>query len=68
MCGRSTGRVLITLLGWLAVIGGAVRIIVPAGHRRRSAEISWRAGDCLDHRRVIWLAIGVVLCFFGYVW
>ena len=41
---------LITLLGWLGVIGGAVRIIVPQG----TQEIGRRyAGepDRLDHRR-----------------
>ena len=34
-------RVLITILGWLGVIGGAVRIVVPQGPRS-SAAASWR--------------------------
>ena len=58
-------RVLITLFGWLAAIGGAQRIIWP---QWTEAAIRW----FLDHPAsltvagIIWLLIGAVLCFFGY--
>ena len=58
-------RVLITLFGWLAAIGGAQRIIWP---QWTEAAIRW----FLDHPTsltvagIIWLLIGAVLCFFGY--
>jgi hypothetical protein len=58
-------RVLITIFGWLAAIGGAQRIIWP---QWTEAAIRW----FLDHPTsltvagLIWLVIGAVLCFFGY--
>ena len=58
-------RVLITLLGWLLTIGGAVRIVVP----QQSEAMGRRF---LEHPQAmpvfaaVWLAIGAVLCFFGY--
>ena len=58
-------RVLITLLGWLAAIGGAVRIVMPQGTQkfgRRFLKHPWSM--CIA--AAIWLAIGAVLCFFGY--
>ena len=58
---------LITLLGWLGVIGGAGRIIVPQGLQEIRQDIV-ESGIALTIACVIWLAIGVVLCFFGYVW
>jgi uncharacterized membrane protein len=58
---------LITALGWLAVIGGAVRIIVPQGSQEIGRDIV-SSSIALTIACVVWLAIGVVLCFFGYVW
>ena len=58
---------LITLLGWLGVIGGAGRIIVPQGMQEIREDIV-ASGIALTIACVVWLAIGVVLCFFGYVW
>jgi hypothetical protein len=58
-------RVLITILGWLTAIGGALRLLGPqfvqrAGHgflrQTRSTLIA----------AAIWVVIGLVLCFFGY--
>ncbi len=58
-------RVLITLLGWLLTIGGAVRIAVPqqseAMGRRLLAHPQAMTGFA-----VAWLAVGAILCFFGY--
>lgn len=59
-------RVLITLLGWLFIVGGAVRIVVPQ-------QIETMGRWFLKHPQgmliapIVLLAIGAVLCFFGYV-
>jgi uncharacterized membrane protein len=58
-------RVIITVLGWLAIIGGAVRIIVPqfvqhiGGAALHLAALPFIGG-------VIVLVLGGVLSFFGY--
>jgi hypothetical protein len=58
-------RVLITVLGWLLAIGGAVRIVIPQGTQKVGRRF-------LKHPQfpiiaaVVWLAIGAVLSFFGY--
>ncbi len=57
--------ILITLLGWLALIGGAVRIVCP----QPSNAVTKRL---INHRLTMPLAaafyvgVGVVLCFYGY--
>ncbi|MCC6780010.1 MAG: hypothetical protein IT537_25820 [Hyphomicrobiales bacterium] len=58
-------RVLVTLLGWLATIGGAFRIMVPQGTESIGRRV-------LEHPRgltiagVVWLVLGALLSFFGY--
>jgi hypothetical protein len=58
-------RVLITIFGWLAAIGGAQRIIWPQG---TEAAIRWFLvhPTSLVVAGIIWLVIGAVLCFYGY--
>ena len=58
-------RVLITLFGWLAAIGGAQRIIWPQG---TEAAIRWFLANptSLVVAGIVWLVIGAVLCFYGY--
>src|SRR5262245_5112479 len=58
--------VLITLLGWLALIGGAVRIAVPEQTRKMGDAI---LGHPMGLRIAggVWLAVGAILCFFGYL-
>jgi uncharacterized membrane protein len=58
-------RVLVTILGWLGVIGGAVRIVVPQGTQKFGRRILAHPHG-LTIAAVIWLALGAVLCFFGY--
>ena len=58
-------RVLITLLGWIAAIAGALRIVMPQGTESVGRRIL-RHPQGLTIAAVIWLAIGAVLCFFGY--
>ena len=62
---RADWPVLITILGWLALIGGAFRIIAPQGTERIGRRM-------LKHKHgltiagVVWLAVGAILCVFGY--
>jgi hypothetical protein len=58
-------RVLITLFGWLAAIGGAQRIIWP---QATEAAVRWFLTNptSLVVAGIIWLVIGAVLCFYGY--
>ena len=62
---RLDWRVLITIVGWLVTISGAVRLLAP----RFVAE---RGGIMLKHPQmpliagIIWAAIGFVLFFYGY--
>jgi hypothetical protein len=58
-------RVLITLLGWLAAIGGAVRIVMPQGTQRIGRKFLKHPQGVII-AAAIWLAVGAVLCFFGY--
>jgi hypothetical protein len=58
-------RVVITVLGWLALFGGALRIIAP----QRTAAFGRRMMDhpitpCIS--AAIYIALGALLCFFGY--
>ena len=63
---RADWPVLITILGWLAAIGGAVRIIAPQGTERVGRRmLKYKHG--LTIGGVFWLALGAILCFFGYV-
>lgn len=57
--------VIITILGWLGIIGGAIRILVP---RRASAA----GREALAHPQTliiagtVWLLIGLTLSYFGF--
>jgi len=57
--------VIITILGWVAVISGAIRVFAP--------ERATKIGKDFLNRKIftivaaaIWLAVGVVLCYFGF--
>ncbi|MEW6768844.1 MAG: hypothetical protein AB1342_12515 [Pseudomonadota bacterium] len=62
---RLDWRVLITIMGWLLTVGGAVRLLAP----RIVAE---RGNTMLKHPQmpliagIVWAAIGFVLFFYGY--
>ena len=63
---RADWPVIITLLGWLAAIGGAVRIVVPQGTERVGrAMLKSKFG--LTIAGAVWLAVGAILCLFGYL-
>ncbi|WP_069443288.1 hypothetical protein [Methyloceanibacter stevinii] len=58
-------RLIITLFGWMAVIGGAIRMLCFSAVKKIGHAM-------LDKPRaaiiggVVWLIIGAVLCYFGY--
>lgn len=62
---RLDWRVLITIIGWLLAIGGAVRLLAPR-------FVTDRGNAMLKHQQmpliagVVWAAIGFVLFFYGY--
>jgi hypothetical protein len=58
--------VIITLLGWLALVRGAIRVLFP--QRAEALAIKMLAGNNVLIGSVIFvLALGVILSFFGYV-
>jgi hypothetical protein len=59
-------RILITILGWLLVIGGAVRLAAP----QRAAAIGrtmFANPATMQISTWVTVLIGVLLCFFGYI-
>ena len=58
-------RVVITLLGWLAAIGGAARIVFP-GQVRRVGEAMLDSRATLLVGGAVWLVMGAILTFVGF--
>ena len=58
-------RVLITLIGWLLLIRGAVRILVPDVRRYAAKYIGDRRLYTLSS--AVLVILGLVLCYFGYI-
>jgi uncharacterized membrane protein len=58
-------RVLITVLGWLLAIGGAVRIVIPQGTQKVGRRFL-KHPHATTIAAAVWLVVGLVLCFFGY--
>ena len=59
-------RVLITLLGWLIAIGGALRLfgplfVVKAGHAMLNKPYFTSIAAA------VWVVLGLLFCFFGYL-
>jgi len=58
-------RILITILGWLAVIGGLFRLLAP--QRTVTVGRTMLANPSTLHISTgVYLLIGALLCFFGY--
>jgi hypothetical protein len=58
-------RIVVTLLGWIAVISGAVRIFAPD----RAIKLGKKAiarKEYTTAAAAVWLVIGAVLCYFGF--
>jgi len=62
---RADWPVIITILGWLATIGGAFRIVYPQGTERIGRRIL-KEKHGLTIGGIIWVALGAILCVFGY--
>jgi hypothetical protein len=58
--------VIITIVGWLTAFSGAMRIIAPEGAIRYGRRAYERPGGRL-FGAAVWIALGVILCFFGYI-
>jgi len=58
-------RVVITILGWLAVFGGATRIICPQATEKLGRWVLQRPAGLLVGA-IVWLALGALFIFFGY--
>ena len=58
-------RVLITILGWLTIISGTLRLAAPQQALNMGRRLYARP-NTLYVSAAIWLAVGAVLCFFGY--
>jgi hypothetical protein len=59
-------RLLITLIGWLGTIAGAIRVIAPQ-QAARMGRSTIRNPTTMKISTAVYLTIGAVLCFFGYV-
>ena len=59
-------RVLITLLGWLSIVSGALRLLAPK-HALDFGRKLYAKPNVLYISAAIWAGIGAILCFFGYV-
>ena len=58
-------RVLVTIVGWLALVTGAVRMIAPQWVATRGRKI-FANPMTPKIGAAIWLAVGAILCFYGY--
>ena len=58
-------RVVITIIGWLAIVTGAIRMILP---QQAAAKARGLIANPLVPKigAAVWLAIGALLCFYGY--
>src|SRR4029077_14394813 len=58
--------VIITIMGWLTAFSGSLRFVAPEGASRDGRRAYERPGGPL-FGALIWLALGAVLTFFGYI-
>ena len=61
----SDWRVIITILGWLLVIGGVIRIVLPATTAALAADLYSKPAALLIVSAVV-IVVGGFLTFFGY--
>lgn len=60
-------RVILTVFGWAATVGGASRIVLPQQVKRVGEAMLDRTSWVAHAGGVVWLIFGLVLCYFGYV-
>ncbi|MBN8919509.1 MAG: hypothetical protein J0H62_02150 [Rhizobiales bacterium] len=59
-------RIIITLFGWLALLAGVLRVLVPDMVRRVGAGM-FRSEQPILITGIVWALLGAILCFYGYV-
>jgi hypothetical protein len=59
-------RVLITLFGWLNIIGGAVRLLAPDWIMRTGRTMLQRPGF-VTIAAAVWVVLGLLFCLFGFL-
>jgi hypothetical protein len=59
------GRVMITLFGWLNLIGGAVRLFAPA-YVMQTGRAMLKRPYFIPMAAAIWIAAGSLFCIFGF--
>jgi len=59
-------RVLITLFGWLNLIGGALRLLAP-DTVMRTGHAMLRRPYFVTVAAAIWVALGLLFCLFGFL-
>ena len=62
----SDWRVIITVIGWLAVVSGLVRILAPHVVGAIGGAVLGRTALAVIGA-MVWTGLGALLCFFGYV-
>jgi uncharacterized protein YjeT (DUF2065 family) len=58
-------RIIVTLLGWIAVISGAFRVFAPDRATKIGKKFLNRK-DYIIAAAGFWLVVGAVLCYFGF--
>lgn len=58
-------RVIVTIFGWLLILSSIIRLLVP-GFVTAQAHRVLSAPSMPVITGAVWLAIGLVFCFFGY--
>ena len=58
-------RVLITIFGWVNVIGGALRLFAPP-FLLKTGKAMLKQPHFTSIAAAIWVVIGLLFCFFGY--
>jgi hypothetical protein len=58
-------RVLITIFGWLCAIGGAIRLFEPP-FLVKTGRAVLKQPTFTPIAAAIWVALGLLFCFFGY--
>jgi hypothetical protein len=59
-------RVLITIFGWLNVVGGAVRLAGPP-FLTQTGRAMLKQPHFVSLAAAIWTVLGLLFCFFGYL-
>jgi hypothetical protein len=59
------GRVMVTLFGWLNLIGGAVRLFAPA-YVMQTGRAMLKRPYLMPMAAAIWIVVGSLFCIFGF--